>query len=97
MRSVGKVIYGQNYASCHDPNLEGSVNWRQRNQDGNLSAPPHDQNGHTWHHSDNDHYLITKYGVEKFIGEKYSENMPAYKGKLSDQNIIAVLSYIKST
>ena len=95
--SVGKVIYGQNCASCHGPNLGGAKNWKQRNIDGYLPAPPHDQNGHTWHHSDNYLYSMTKYGIEKIIGQKYSNNMPAFEGKLSDEDIIAVLSYIKST
>jgi mono/diheme cytochrome c family protein len=40
---------------------------------------------------------MTKYGIEKMIGQKYSNNMPAYEGKLTDEEIIAVLSYIKST
>ena len=40
---------------------------------------------------------MTKYGIEKMIGEKYPNNMPAYENKLTDNEIIAVLSYIKST
>jgi len=39
---------------------------------------------------------MTKYGIEKIIGKKYQNNMPAYDGILSDDGIIAVLSYIKS-
>ena len=31
------------------------------------------------------------------IGKEYPNNMPAYEGKLTDKEIIAVLSYIKST
>ena len=41
--------------------------------------------------------MITKYGVEEILGEKYPNNMPAYKEILSDKEIISVLSYIKST
>ena len=41
--------------------------------------------------------MVTKYGIEELIGEKYPNNMPAYKDILSDEEIIAVLSYIKST
>lgn len=95
--SKGKEIYAQNCASCHGPNLEGEANWRQRDSDGYMPAPPHDQNGHTWHHSDDYLFSMTKYGIEQMIGEKYPNNMPAYKEKLSDDDIIAALSYIKST
>ncbi|MDA9242481.1 cytochrome c [Amylibacter sp.] len=41
--------------------------------------------------------MMTKYGIEKIIGKKYPNNMPAYENMLSDDEIIAVLSYIKST
>ena len=39
----------------------------------------------------------TKYGIEEMIGKRYQNNMPAYKDALTDNEIIAVLSYIKST
>ena len=41
--------YQEYCASCHGVNLEGQANWRSRNQDGTLPAPPHDETGHTWH------------------------------------------------
>ena len=31
------------------------------------------------------------------IGKTYPNNMPAYKDKLTDEEILAALSYIKST
>ena len=40
---------------------------------------------------------MTKYGIEAMIGRTYPNNMPAYVEKLSDEDIIAILSYIKST
>ena len=93
----GKQIYAKNCASCHGVNLEGQKNWMSRLPDGLMPAPPHDQTGHTWHHPDRYLFMVTKYGIEEFIGEKYPNNMPAYKDILSDKEIIAVLSYIKST
>ena len=93
----GKSVYVENCASCHGAALEGQANWRQRDPDGYLPAPPHDETGHTWHHSDSYPFLMTKYGIEKMIGRKYPNNMPAYKDKLTDEEIIAALSYIKST
>ena len=95
--TAGRTVYLQNCASCHGIQLEGQKNWRRRNSEGYLPAPPHDETGHTWHHSDSYLFNMTKYGIEKFIGKKYQNNMPAYNGILSDDEIIAVLSYIKST
>ena len=93
----GRKIYADNCASCHGVNLEGQKNWMSRLPNGLMPAPPHDETGHTWHHPDKYLFMVTKYGIEEFIGEKYPNNMPAYKDILSDDEIIAVLSYIKST
>ena len=93
----GKQIYAKNCASCHGVNLEGQKNWMSRLPGGLMPAPPHDETGHTWHHPDRYLFMVTKYGIEEFIGEKYPNNMPAYKDILNDKEIIAVLSYIKST
>jgi len=40
---------------------------------------------------------MTKYGIEKIIGKKYLNNMPAYENILTDKEIVSVLSFIKST
>ena len=95
--NLGKAIYAENCASCHGVVLEGQANWRQRDVEGYLPAPPHDERGHTWHHPDSYLFLMTKYGIEEMIGKKYPNNMPAYEDKLTDDKIISVLSYIKST
>ena len=95
--SLGKDIYAQNCESCHGTNLEGQANWRQRDTNGYMLAPPHNESGHTWHHSDDYLFSMTKYGIESMIGKKYPNNMPIYEGQLSDEEIIAALSYIKST
>ena len=49
---LGRAIYAENCASCHGVALEGQANWQQRDADGYLPAPPHDQTRHTWHHPD---------------------------------------------
>lgn len=94
----GSRIYDENCASCHGANLEGQPNWRARDADGLLPAPPHDESGHTWHHDSEALFALTKYGIAAVINNPdYPSNMPAYEGILSDDDIIAVLSYIKST
>ena len=39
---------------------------------------------------------LTKFGPKILIGGEYQTDMPGYKDILSDEEIIAVLSYIKS-
>ena len=41
-------------------------------------------------------FMLTKYGIEEFLSMDYPNNMPAYKNLLSNDQIISVLSYIKS-
>lgn len=95
--ALGKEVYMQNCAACHGFQLEGQANWRQRDAAGLLPAPPHDETGHTWHHPDHYLFSMTKYGIEKMIGRTYPNAMPAYETILSDDAILAALSYIKST
>ncbi len=93
---LGKDIYNRDCASCHGSNLEGQEGWKIRSPEGLLPAPPHDESGHTWHHPDQMLFDMTKYGVQKFAGADYKSDMPAYADLLTDTEIIAVLSYIKS-
>lgn len=98
LTQIGSRIYSENCASCHGVNLEGQVKeWRSPNPDGRMPAPPHDETGHTWHHGDEVLFKITKLGVVRAANlENYKSAMPAYEGILSDEEIIAVLSFIKS-
>lgn len=93
----GQRVYANNCAACHGARLEGEPDWRMRGPDGLLPAPPHDASGHTWHHSDADLFVLTKYGLQAFAGPDYRSAMPAYDGVLSDREIVAVLSFIRST
>jgi len=96
--ALGANVYEANCASCHGADLEGQANWRSPGEDGRLLAPPHDETGHTWHHDSDTLFQLTKYGVSALINDPdYASNMPIYDGVLSDEEIIAVISYIKST
>lgn len=93
----GKAVYADHCASCHGVNLEGQPNWQSRKADGRLPAPPHDPSGHTWHHPDQMLFVMTKFGPQATAGPGYQSDMPAFEGVLTDQEIIDVLTYIKST
>ena len=95
---AGEVVYQAQCAVCHGKNLEGQPNWQTRDTNGYLPAPPHDANGHTWHHADDLLFEIVKFGPAVVIGDdSYKTLMPAYENLLSDDEIIAVLSYIKNS
>ena len=91
----GERIYRTHCAVCHGINLEGQKGWNIKDGQNNILAPPHDETGHTWHHSDEDLFFITKYGGAGKAGG--ASAMPGYEQILSDKEIISVLSFIKST
>lgn len=95
----GKAIYANNCAACHGEALQGQPNWRERMSNGRLPAPPHDKSGHTWHHPDAMLVDMVKNGLVpgKTAPPGYVSDMPAYRDILSDEETIAVLTYIKST
>lgn len=93
----GAEIYAAECATCHGTDLQGQPNWREPGADGRMPAPPHDATGHTWHHVDETLFTLTKYGLAGLLDNPPPSDMPAYEGVLSDDEIIAVLSYIKST
>jgi mono/diheme cytochrome c family protein len=93
----GAVVYAEACASCHGERLEGAPDWRTPGPDGLLPAPPHDASGHTWHHGDAVLFRITKEGPAAVVGGGYRSAMPGFGEVLSDDDIWAVLAFIRST
>jgi mono/diheme cytochrome c family protein len=94
--ALGRALYDQHCASCHGANLEGQPDWRERKPDGKMPAPPHDATGHTWHHPDEVLFGITRQGIAPYAPLGYASDMPAFGGMLTDEQIWAVLAYLKS-
>ncbi len=61
-----------------------------------MPAPPHDATGHTWHHSDAELFTITKEGMAAVVPD-YISDMPPFKGVLTDDEITAVIAFVKNT
>ncbi|EAQ24915.1 c-type cytochrome [Roseovarius sp. 217] len=94
--ALGQEVYAANCAVCHGAKLEGEPDWKRRKDTGRMPAPPHDANGHTWHHADRQLFTITRLGVSAIV-PGYESDMPGFEGTLSDDEIKAVLAFIKST
>jgi len=98
--SAGQVLYGDFCAACHGANLEGQPDWRSPGEDGRLPAPPHDDQGHTWHHPDRVLFDYTKLGGKIALanqGVEFDSGMPGFGEDLRDEEILNILAYIKST
>lgn len=94
--ALGQSVYAQHCASCHGAQLEGQPNWKQPLPTGGFPAPPHDETGHTWHHPDALLFKIIKFGGQATAGADFKSNMPAFNKVMTDEDIWAVLTYIKS-
>ena len=94
--ACGDAIYAQACASCHGANLDGQADWRSPGPDGRLPAPPHDETGHTWHHSDRVLLEITLYGTAAVVGGSYESDMPGFADVYSEDELRDVLEWIKT-
>lgn len=92
----GKVLYDARCAVCHGGNLQGQPNWQRARSDGSYPAPPHDASGHTWHHSDQYFIEVTLYGGAAVTGVP-TNAMPGFAGSLSEDDVKAILAYIKTS
>ena len=95
----GQVIFSTTCIACHGASGEGQPNWHIPNAEGVLPAPPLNGDGHTWHHSDGFLYRYVKNGGKMLEGPSlpdFKSGMPAFGESLSHEEIVAVLTYVKS-
>ena len=78
---VGQPLYQQNCASCH-----GDANTRPPLP----TAPTHADDGHTWHHPDRN---LVEWILD---GVPLATVMPEFRGQLTEDEVKAVLAYIKT-
>lgn len=91
----GRELYRRHCASCDGARSEGQPTWQESLPNGRKPAPPHDVTGHTWHHSDGELLLITNRGMAALV-PGHESDMPAFEGVLADDDIRAILGFIKS-
>lgn len=96
---TGRELFAAHCAVCHGADGEGQPNWHIANDDGTLPAPPLNGDGHTWHHPDGLLYRIVSQGGAQFESPSdpgFKSAMPGFEDRLSHEEIIAVLTYVKS-
>ncbi|MFC3284958.1 c-type cytochrome [Litchfieldella rifensis] len=92
----GEKIYQQYCASCHGPQGKGMPNWERQNAQGELPAPPHGPEGHTWKHSDAMLYRIVAEGWRDPWNKTERLTMPTFKDILAPAEIRDVVNYLKT-
>nr|WP_299241335.1 cytochrome c [uncultured Halomonas sp.] len=92
----GESIYQQYCADCHGNQGEGMPNWERQNAQGELPAPPHGPEGHTWKHSDAMLYRIIDEGWRDPWNKTKRLTMPAFEDVLTPTEIRSVVNYLKT-
>jgi mono/diheme cytochrome c family protein len=92
----GAGLYQRYCGGCHGRRLEGQALWQLKDQYVGRRAPPQDATGHTWQHPDEDLFHMTKYGRFAAAPADLKSYMPAFEHALSDDDVVAVLAFIKS-
>jgi len=88
---VGKTLFLQNCAVCHQPDGSGTQNWKSRDALGNLPPPPLNGTAHSWHH---DLETLARYIREG--GAPLGGTMPAFAHRFTEAEIESLLAYIQS-
>lgn len=91
--AAGRVLYVAHCAACH-----GMPDGSPVAAASETSAPPHDATGHSWQHPDFALFRLVRDGIAVAnCAPVDPERMPKFKGIVSDRELVAILSYIKST
>ncbi|TAM53913.1 MAG: cytochrome c [Paraburkholderia sp.] len=93
---AGRAIYQQNCASCHGVRGEGAPNWQRLDALGEMPAPPHNANGHTWKHGDGMLYRLVHDGWRDPFDKTSRLTMPPFGSKLTPLQIRDVIEYLKT-
>ena len=87
----GAAVYAANCATCHGVRAEGAKDWHRLGPDGKFPPPPLDGSAHAWHHPHAQLKQIILDGTQARGG-----GMPAWRGRLSEQDVDAVIAWFQS-
>lgn len=95
--AFGSRVYSRICANCHGAELDGQLGWEKPLKDGTRLAPAHSTDGETWRHADENLFEVVKFGGETLKPDGKVSRMPGFEEKLTDDEIWAVIAFIKST
>lgn len=87
--AAGASVYAARCAICHGERLQGQLGWRDGLRAEHPPAPALDADGFAWHNPDRALVGIIRHGVA-------AHGMPAFAEELSEDDIWAVVAFMKS-
>jgi mono/diheme cytochrome c family protein len=87
----GAEAYRAHCAVCHGERAQGAPNWQKPGPDGKYPPPPLDGSAHAWHHPMAALKQTIRDGTTRLGG-----SMPAWRDKLSEADIEAVIVWFQS-
>jgi mono/diheme cytochrome c family protein len=88
--AAGRAVYAARCAACHGDRLQGQPGWRDELRAEHPPPPALDADGFAWHNPDRALVGIIRHGI-------VARGMPAFAGQVSDDDIWAVVAFMKST
>jgi len=106
----GQALYQVNCARCHGEDMSGELGWISKETDLSVEevnevaktlddvAPAHDATGNTARHDDPMLFEIIKQGPTEAMSkpETADSRMPGFSDRLNDEEIWAIVAYMKS-
>jgi mono/diheme cytochrome c family protein len=87
----GKEVFINNCAVCHGNSAEATNDWKTPDANGNYPPPPLNGSAHAWHHP------ISVLGRTIYNGgAEVGGQMPAFKDKLSESEIVDVIAHFQT-
>jgi len=90
----GAALFGEHCAQCHGPDGQGHPDWQTPSGDQFAAAPPLNGTGNDWKRSRVQLADIIRHGVRRASDK--SEIMPAWKGRLKEQDVEDVINFMQS-
>ncbi len=89
--AAGEQLFKENCAACHGSNAQGAENWQRPDAEGHFPPPPLNGTAHAWHHPLKALYQTIMRGSPDGSGR-----MPAWQGKLSQGEALAIIAWFQS-
>ena len=90
----GAALFEQHCALCHGPQAQGHPDWLTPSNGSFAAAPPLDGTGNDWKRSRAELAATIQNGVKRKSDNEMV--MPAWKGRLKDQDVEDVINWLQS-